>query len=181
MSNVLILNGSPRKNGNTSALVNAFAEGARAKGNQVDIFFLQGMDIHHCLGCKGGHSDQECPCVQKDDMAKIYPVLKNTDVVVLASPLYYWNVSGQLKTAIDRFYALEENDGQHLRGNRKGVLLMSAAGSAFEDSLSYFDHLMEHLKWENLGHVLSSGNKAAGDIEGKKDLQIAYDLGASIG
>ena len=68
---IVILNGSPRKTGNTSALVKAFMEGAESVGNPVTEFFLDKMDIHGCKGCFGGHSSKECPCVQKDDMAQI--------------------------------------------------------------------------------------------------------------
>ncbi|MEE0746092.1 MAG: flavodoxin family protein, partial [Anaerovoracaceae bacterium] len=88
---IVILNGSPRRKGNTSALVKSFAEGAESAGHTVTEFFLDSMDIHGCKGCFGGHSSQECPCVQKDDMIKIYPAVKDADVVVLATPLYYWN------------------------------------------------------------------------------------------
>ena len=97
--NIVILNGSPRRSGNTSALVKAFAEGAEAAGHTVTEFFLDAMDIHGCKGCFGGRSSRDCPCVQQDGMADIYPVVKASDVVVLASPLYYWNLSGQLRTA----------------------------------------------------------------------------------
>ena len=102
----MILNGSPRKTGNTSALVKAFTEGAERAGHAVTEFFLDGMTIHGCKGCFGGHSSQEVPCVQRDDMAQIYPAVKGCDVVVLASPLYYWTMSGQLRTALDRLFAL---------------------------------------------------------------------------
>ena len=93
---IVILNGSPRKNGNTSALVREFTKGAEEAGNTVTEFFLDGMDIHGCKGCFGGHSSRECPCVQKDDMDKIYPVVKESDVVVLA--LYFaerWKTNEQ--------------------------------------------------------------------------------------
>lgn len=86
---IVILNGSPRKNGNTAALVKAFKEGAEASGNQVALFQLDSMTIHGCKGCFGGHSSQDCPCVQHDDMDLIYPVIKDSDVIVFASPLYY--------------------------------------------------------------------------------------------
>lgn len=178
---VVILNGSPRRKGNTSSLADSFARGAESSGCEVKSFFLNDMKINGCRGCFGGHSSRECPCVQKDDMTEIYPEVRDADVVVLASPLYYWNISGQLKTAIDRLFALEEGDGQKLRGNGKsGILLMAAEGSGFEDCISYFDHLMVHLQWENLGHVLAGGNLAVGDIAGKPELQQAYDLGASL-
>lgn len=179
--NIVILNGSPRKKGNTSALVQAFREGAESSGNTVTEFFLGGMEIHGCKGCFGGHSSKECPCVQKDDMAQIYPAVKECDVLVLASPLYYWTMSGQLRTALDRLFALEEGGGNLLRGNGKSsALLMAAEGHGFDDAVLYFDHLMEHLRWQNLGHVLAGGNMAVGDIKGKAEIEQAYALGKSI-
>lgn len=181
MKKIVILNGSPRRNGNTSALVKAFTQGAESAGNTVTEFFLDSMEIHGCRGCFGGHSSQECPCVQKDDMSQIYPAVKESDVVVLATPLYYWNMSGQIRTAIDRLFALEEGDGNLLRGHeRASALLMAAEGNGFDDVLLYYNHLVEHLRWKNLGHVLAGGNRDIGDIEGKPELKKAFELGASI-
>lgn len=178
---IVILNGSPRKNGNTSALVRAFTEGAESAGHTVTEFFLSVMDIHGCKGCFNGHSGRECPCVQRDDMDKIYPAVKDSDVVVLASPLYYWNMSGQLRTAVDRLFALEEGGGNLLRGNdRASALLMAAEGRGFEDAALYYDHLMEHLRWKNLGKVLCGGVMNIGDIKGHKELDEARRLGRSI-
>lgn len=181
MKKIVILNGSPRRNGNTSALVKAFTQGAESAGNTVTEFFLDSMEIHGCRGCFGGHSSQECPCVQKDDMSQIYPAVKESDVVVLATPLYYWNMSGQIRTAIDRLFALEEGDGNLLRGHeRASALLMAAEGNGFDDVLLYYNHLVEHLRWKNLGHVPAGGNGDIGDIEGKPEIQKACDLGKSI-
>lgn len=178
---IVILNGSPRRNGNTSALVKKFTEGAESVGNTVTEFFLDKMNINGCKGCFGGRSSRECPCVQKDDMMQIYPAVKECDVVVLASPLYYWNMSGQIRTAVDRLFALEEGDGNLLREHgRASALLMAAEGNGFEDVLTYYNHLMEHLKWINLGHVLAGGNGDIGDIAEKPELGQAYELGKSI-
>lgn len=178
---IVILNGSPRKNGNTSALVKAFTKGAEERGNAVTEFFLDGMSIHGCKGCFGGHSSKDCPCVQNDDMNIIYPAVKDCDVLVLATPLYYWTMSGQIRTAIDRLFALEENDGNLLRGNnRASALLMAAEGHGFDDVLAYYEHLTEHLRWENLGHVLAGANENIGDIDGKPELKEAFELGKSI-
>lgn len=178
---IVILNGSPRKAGNTSALTAEFARGAEEAGNTVTEFFLDSMDINGCKGCFGGGKDPQSPCVQKDDMAKIYPVVKESDVVVLASPLYYWTLSGQLRTAVDRLFALEEGGGNSLRGNgRASALLMAAEGHGFEDVALYYDHLMEHLQWRNLGKVLCGGVMSIGDIRGRKELNDAYELGKSI-
>lgn len=178
---IVILNGSPRKNGNIFMLVKAFTEGAESAGNTVTEFFLDEMNIHGCKGCFGGNSSLECPCVQKDDMSQIYPAVKECDVVVLASPLYYWNMSGQIRTAVDRLFALEEGKENFLRGRDKSsALLMAAEGHGFEDVVVYYDHLMEHLRWKNLGHVLAGGNMNAGDIKDKPEIQKAYELGKSI-
>ena len=90
-------------------------------------------------------------------------------------------MSGQIRTAFDRLFALEEGDGNLLRGhNRGGVLLMAAEGHGFEDVLTYYQHLMEHLRWKDLGHVLAGGNGDVGDIQGKPELEQAYSLGKSI-
>ena len=114
-------------------------------------------------------------------MDKIYPAVKGSDVVVLASPLYYWTMSGQLRTALDRLFALEEGDGNLLRGNgRASALLMAAEGRGFEDAVLYFDHLMEHLRWKNLGKVLCGGVMDVGDAQGRKELDDARELGRSI-
>lgn len=107
--------------------------------------------------------------------------MKDAEVIILATPLYYWNMSGQIRTAIDRLFALEEGDGNLLRGHdRSSALLMAAEGHGFEDVLLYYDHLMEHLRWNNLGHVLAGGNGDIGDVDGKPEIQEAYDLGKSI-
>ena len=99
----------------------------------------------------------------------------------MATPLYYWNMSGQIRTAIDRLFALEEGDGNLLRGHdRSCALLMAAEGHGFEDVTLYFDHLMEHLHWKNLGHVLAGGNMNVGDIKEKTEIQEAYNLGKSV-
>lgn len=139
------------------------------------------MDIHGCKGCFKGHSSKDCPCVQKDDMSQIYPAIRECDVIVLATPLYYWNMSGQIRMAVDRLFALEEGDGNLLRGHgRASALLMAAEGNGFDDVLTYYNNLMNHLRWENLGHVLAGGNGEVGDIKGKPELEQAYELGKNL-
>ena len=90
-------------------------------------------------------------------------------------------MSGQIRIAIDRLFALEEGEDNLLRGHdRSSALLMAAEGNGFADVHLYYDHLMEHLRWRNLGHVLVGRNTKVGDIEGKPELKEAYDLGNSI-
>ena len=177
---IMILNGSPRKKGNTAALIESFTKGAEDSGNTVTEFFLDGMNIHGCKGCFGGGKNPDSPCVQKDDMDKIYPIYKEADIVVLASPLYYWTISGQLKAAFDRLFAVAECDPDYQNPRKESVLLMAAEGYEFEETLYWYDRLEEHLGWKSIGKVLCGGVMAVGDIAGKAELQQAYELGKSI-
>ncbi len=177
---IIVLNGSPRSTGNTSTLVNAFVKGAEESGNEVKIFQLSKMKINGCLGCWQGGKDCNHPCVQKDDMSQIYPAYKEADVVVLASPLYYWFVSGFLKNAFDRLFAVAESDPDYRNPKKESVLLMAAEGAGFEESEFWYDHLEKHIGWKSLGKVLCGYVTQPGDIEGKKELHDAYELGKLI-
>ena len=177
---ILILNGSPRMKGNTAGLIEAFTRGAESAGNTVTRCDLQKMDIHPCLGCYGGGKNPDSPCVQKDDMDKIYPLYKEADVIVLASPLYYWTISGQLKCAFDRLFAVAECDPDYRNPLMETVLLMAAEGHGFEETEYWYDRLEKNLGWKSLGKVLAGGVTGIGDIEGKPELRMAEELGASI-
>lgn len=177
---IIILNGSPRKSGNTSALTTSFTKGAKESGNQVFEFFLDSMNINGCKGCFGGGKNCESPCIQNDDMNLIYPLYKEADIVVLASPLYYWSISGQLKTAFDRLFAVAECDPNYRNPKKDSILIMSAEGHGFEESEYWYDRLEKHLGWKSLGKVLCGGVNDIGDIKGNKKLDDAYNLGASL-
>jgi multimeric flavodoxin WrbA len=181
---IVILNGSPRKNGNTSALIKAFTEGAESAGNIVTTFFLEEMNIHACKGCFGNvvntNRDPNSPCIQKDDMDKIYPAYNEADIVVLASPLYYWQISGQLKCAFDRLVAIAECTENYKNPKKESILLMAAEGWGFEETVYWYERLMDHIKWKSLGSVLCGGVLKSGDIEGNEKLEEARKLGASI-
>ena len=122
---IVILNGSPRLKGNTAGLIEAFKQGAKEAGHTMEVFNLQRMDIHPCLGCLGGGKDRQSPCVQKDDMAKIYPHYETADVLVLASPMYYWSITAQLKAVIDRLFAVTEKSPEYHTPMQHCVLLMA--------------------------------------------------------
>lgn len=177
---IMILNGSPREKGNTAMLIKAFTEGAVAAGHEVTCFDLQKMDIHPCLGCCGGGKDPESPCVQKDDMLKIYPAYREADVVCLATPLYYWTISGQLKCAFDRLFAVAECNGDYANPKKECTLLMAAEGYGFEETVYWYDRLMQHLGWTDKGKVLCGGVFHVGDIAGNAKLEEAYRLGHAI-
>lgn len=182
---ILVLNGSPRMNGNTVALIDSFIKGAERTGNEVVRFDLQKMDIHGCLGCCAGGKDAKSPCVQKDDMEKIYPHYMDADVVVLASPMYYWSVTGQLKCAFDRLFAVAELDAGYANPKKACMLLMAAEGETednFEPVRHFYNALLSHLGWTDRGIVYAGGNMAVGDIQSKpQQLMEAEALGASLG
>lgn len=139
---ICILNGSPRPGGNTKALIERFVKGAEAAENSVVCFDLQKMNIHGCLGCCKGGKDAASPCVQKDDMEQIYSAYRDADVVVLASPMYYWGISGQLKCAFDRLFAVAELTPNYENPRKDCVLLMAAEG----DTESNFAPLRHSMK-----------------------------------
>ena len=102
---ILILNGSPRTNGLTAQMIAALRDGALAAGQAVRQFDVCRMNVRGCIACEFCHTRGGGRCVQKDDMQEIYPLLRQAETLVLASPIYYHNLSGQLKCVIDRFYA----------------------------------------------------------------------------
>jgi Multimeric flavodoxin WrbA len=177
---IVVLNGSPRKNGNTSGLIAAFAKGAEEAGNTVTTFFLDEMNIRACRGCYGGGKNPESPCVLKDDMDKIYPAYREADVLALASPLYFWSVTGILKCAFDRLFAIAECEPNYANPFKETVLLMAAEGGDFEPVVKHYREILAQLRWKDIGQVLASGVNMPGDIDGKPILEEARKLGASI-
>lgn len=177
---IVILNGSPRAKGNTAQLVKAFTEGAESAGHTVKCFELQKMNIHPCLGCCKGGKDFNSPCVQKDDMDLIYSVYREADMVVLASPLYYWTISGQLKCAFDRLFAVAECNENYANPKKDCALIMAAEGNGYEETVYWYDRLMKHLGWTDKGKILCGGVFNVGDIAGNPKLEEARKLGASL-
>jgi multimeric flavodoxin WrbA len=103
---IVVLNGSPRPKGNTAALIDAFKEGAESKGHQVSVLQVGTMKIAGCKGCEYCHTKGNGACVQKDDMAEVYPALAESEMLLLASPVYYHGLTGQLESVVSRFYAV---------------------------------------------------------------------------
>ena len=134
---IIILNGAARKNGNTAKLVQAFSEGARSAGHSVQEFYLDGMNIHSCKGCLHAGRDSRSPCSQKDDMDQIYAAFSDCDVVAFASPVYFWTITGPLKTAADRLYASLECMG-YGKFVRESVLLMTADGGDYSHVTTWY-------------------------------------------
>ena len=157
MKRILILNGSPRKNGKTASLVKAFAGGAKSSGNEVRELYLQGMSIGGCLACEacGRNGGQ---CVQKDDMAKVNEGVEWCDAIVFASPMYWGTITGQLKVTIDRLYS-EFNKLGWGGFNREAALLMTARGDSYQMALDFYGIFTKMLGWKDWGMVLGAGKE----------------------
>ena len=154
--NIIILNGSPRPKGNTAAMVAAYCEGAQSAGHHVSVFDVCRMRIAGCLACEYCHSKAPRQCVQKDDMQKVYPVLDEADMIVLASPIYYHGLSGQLQCAIHRIYA-----PGYPRGLKKAALLLSSGDKDVYDGALY-EYRNSFLGWlhlEDMGVFTAAGDK----------------------
>ena len=159
MANILILNGSPRKNGSTASLVKAFTEGARHSGNEVREAYIQGMKINTCLGCDACMKTH-AGCVQKDEgMAKIYEDLTWCDVIVFASPVYFGYLTAQLKTVIDRMWAWFNLPG-NFTAKKKAVLISTARGTDYSMVLDQYGIYTKYMGWEDLGHILGAGKES---------------------
>lgn len=176
---MIILNGSPHKDGPISDLIKAFTEGAQSRGADVTEFFLQNMNIHWCTGCFKGDSTKENPCTIDDDMTKIYPVFKQSNVIVFASPVFFWMVSAQLKTVVDRLVALEEGPNILHGEGRSAALLMSSDGAAdqFDQAISWYQHLLERFRWKDIGYSLATGNAHSDNPETALLMENAIGLG----
>ena len=176
--NVLILSTSPRKNSNSEALAAAFARGAAEAGNTAEKISLRGKDIRFCLGCFACQKSGKC--VIKDDMAEIVPKMERADVLVFATPIYYYEMSGQMKTLLDRANPLFVSDYQF-----RDVYLLSSAAED-EDYVprraqSGLEGWIECFPKARLaGSVFCGGVTEAGEIEGNSALEKAYEMGKAV-
>lgn len=107
---VLVVLGSPRKNGSSAHLARKIAEGARAKGATVQTVFLQGLDIAWCTACEKCHQKGATGCSIDDGMTAVYAQLREADAFVFATPVYFFTMSAQMKTFMDRTYAVYDPD-----------------------------------------------------------------------
>lgn len=175
---ILIITSSLRKGSNSDRLAEAFAGGAEEAGNTVDTVSLKGKDIRFCIGCLACQATERC--VLKDDVPEIMEKVKNADVLAFASPVYYYSVSGQLKTLLDRLNPLYPSDYKF-----RDVYFLSAAQeddkAAFEGSVTAIQGWIDCFPKARLaGTVFAGGVGAPGEIEGHQALAEARRLGGTI-
>ena len=178
MSKIVVLNGSPRKNGNTVKLVDAFVKGAESTGNQVTIFSAADTKVNGCLACDYCMRN-EGNCVQKDDMQAIYDALYQADSVVFATPSYFFGMTAQIKAIIDRFYASAVKP----LPITSSALLVPLGGDPETDAAAAivnYKSVLDYLKWEDKGMIIAGGVMDRDDIVGNPALSKAEELGKSF-
>ena len=184
-ANVLILNGSPRQNGNCAVLVEKVAAGACAVGATVEAFRLADLDIRPCDACGSCQETGGGTCVISDDMQSLYPRLRHASAIVIASPIYWFSVTAQTKLFIDRCYALQGAAGNVLSGKRFGILLTygdeDPYASGAVNAIRMFQDIIHYLNADLAGLVYGSAN-AAGEIRNLPAvLEKARQLGEQLG
>ena len=176
--NILILSGSPRKGGNTDLLVEAFTKGASER-NKVEVISVHDYKVAPCMGCNACFKNKDNTCVQKDDMTAIYDKMANADMLVVASPVYFYGLSAQLKAIIDRCHNPRRNT---FRISKLALLLVGAATlpELFDSIITQYQLCINFFHLEDAGKILVRGAKDKGDIKNSEALRDAYELGRSL-
>lgn len=174
---ILVLNGSPRPNGSTKQMVEAFREGAVSSGHHVDVVDVCQKMIGGCMACEYCHTKGKGQCIQKDDMQEVYDLMAKMNMLLIASPIYYHGISGQLKCVIDRFYsAMYPNKPPLLK--KVAMILSSGAPDQYDGALcSFREDFLEYLGLDNAGIFTSHRAENASPAK----LKELKTFGASLG
>ena len=174
---ITVITGSPHKTGTSALLADTFIEGAKKSGHEVFRFNAAFEEVHPCIGCD--RCGMDGPCIYKDSMNKLNPELLAADLVAFVTPLYYWGMSAQLKTVIDRFYS--SNSTLHVK--KKAVLMATAYDSndwTMQALTAHYKTLLRYMGWEDAGMVLAVGCGGRSDIERTDFPNQAYRLGLKV-
>ena len=175
---VLIISSSPRKGGNSDLLCDEFMKGAIEAGNEVEKIFLKDKTVHPCTGCSVC-SMYGKPCPQKDDAAEIVEKMIAADVIVMATPVYFYTMSGQMKIMIDRCCA------RYTEISNKDFYFIATMAETeanriertFE-SLRGFTDCLEGPREK--GTIAAIGVWQKGEVNDKPYMQQAYEMGKAI-
>ena len=174
---ILVITGSPRKNGNSNTLADNFIKGAQEAGHTVVRFDSAFKNVHPCIACnKCGMNGQ---CVFRDDFEFVKANIIDSDAVVFATPMYYFGVSAQIKAVIDRFCAI---NGQ-ISKPKKAALLMTYADTSEKEAqpiINHYEVLLNYLGWTDIGKIIAPGVWVEGDVMNTHYPQKAYELGKNL-
>ena len=173
---IVMLEGSPHRYGSSNSLAAEFVAGARDAGHEVTEFKVAQMVIQPCFGC--GHCQMDGPCFYDDDMSmSIRGAILDADMIVFVTPIYYFMMSAQLKTVIDRFYSFSfKLSARHLKS-----ALITAAYDSNEDVMTcieaYYGKLCSYMNFENQGMVMGLGCGTPAETRASRYMKDAYELG----
>jgi multimeric flavodoxin WrbA len=176
--NMLILKGSPREKGNSAVLADRAAAGAREAGARVESIYLHGLDIRACDACE---LCSDGACVIEDDMQPLYPKLAAADAILLASPIYWFTLSAQLKLCIDRWYGFQGHKWKEVSHKQFGFILTYGDADLYSsgaiNAIHTYETMCRFLESKIVGFVHGSVSEV-GDAEKRPELlQQAYNLG----
>lgn len=176
--NVLILSSSPRKGGNSDTLCDQFLKGAQEAGHSVEKIFLKEKNIQYCTGC--GVCNTTHQCVQKDDMAEILEKMVAADVIVMATPVYFYTMCAQMKTLIDRTVPLYTR-----MTNKEFYFIVTAADNdeammqrTIESFRGFTEDCLNGAKEK--GILYGTGAWKAGEIQDTPAMRQAYEMGKAV-
>lgn len=173
---ILVLNGSPRPQGNTSGMIKAFKQGADKAGHEVNVIAVCNKKIAGCMACEYCHGKGQGACIQKDDMQEVYMYLSECDMLVIASPIYYHGMSGQLKCVLDRFYSMAyPTKPKNLR--KVAIILSSGDANMYDGAMfSYQGDFLDYLGLEDMGVFTAHGD----ENHSRKTLEELRAFGESL-
>lgn len=178
---VLVILGSPRKKGNSSALAAQISRGAKSAGADVEMIFLQDLKINPCRGCNSCQKRGSQGCAIKDDMQGIYPKLTKADAWVIASPVYWFTMSAQTKIFMDRCYALPAYSKNPFAGKRIAIAMsygdVDPVRSGCVNALRTFQDAYRYTGSEIVGMVYGSAMKAGEIADNGSLMREAEELG----
>ncbi len=175
---IIALQGSPNIDGSTAILVEEFARGAREAGHAVERVDVARLDVRPCTGCVA--CGYEGPCVQRDGMGAVRSSLLAADMVVLATPLYYYGMSAQLKTVVDRFCSFNASlTARHLKSALLAVA-WNADDWTFEALAAHYKTLVRYLQMDDCGMVLGRGCGTPAMTRRSEAVKEAYGLGRGL-
>lgn len=175
---IVLLEGSPNKNGSSNTLANAFIEGAKEAGHSVDVIDAAHANIHPCTGCI--HCGYEGPCVQKDDVDDIRARVLAADMMVFVTPLYYYGMSARLKTLVDRFCAFNSSIQRKHMKSAMIAAAWNADGWTIEALEAHYKTLVRYLNLKDMGAVWGKGCGTPSMTKRSRYVQQAYELGKNL-
>ncbi|MHB8124577.1 MAG: flavodoxin family protein [Desulfitobacteriaceae bacterium] len=180
--NILVLTGSPRSNGNSDMMADAFIKGALSAGHEVTKFETARKKISGCKACNTCWSKGK-PCSFQDDFDELAPLLEAADVIVFSTPLYWFGFPAQIKVAIDKMYAYTGKDCKRSLKIKESLLLVCGADEGmkiFDGIIATYREIANYMKWEDKGVLVEPKVNEKGDIEDTDALAKAEEYGKSL-